>query len=91
MKRHEMFVLRLSDMIARTVSSDKSLRLLTNEAALQKAIASVVKRNFETEKEIEQEAERMMDGLEDQGQVFERHKMRPLIKEQLAKKRNFVL
>ena len=91
MKQNEMFVLRLSDMIARAVGKDKSMRLLTDEAALQRAIASLITRNFQTEKEIEQEADRMMDSLEDQGQVFERHKMRPLIKEQLAKKRNFVL
>lgn len=91
MRWNEMFSLRLSELIAKHIQLDKEIQLLVEEKSLQESIASVINKNFQEEKDLNREVEKMMDDLEDQGETFERHKMRPLIKSRLAKKRGFVL
>lgn len=91
MKWNEMFSLRLSELITKHIQSDKEMQLRTEEKSLQESICYIINKNFQEEKDLNKEVEDMMDDLEDQGETFERHKMRPLIKSRLAKKRGFVL
>lgn len=91
MKWNDMFSLRLSEIVAKHIQSDKGIKLLVEEKSLQDSITGVIDSNFQEEKDLNKEVEKLMDDLEDQGESFERHKMRPLIKSRLAKKRGFVL
>lgn len=91
MKWNEMFSLRLSELVANHIRSDKGIQRIVEGKPLQDSIFGVVNKNFQEEQDLNKEVEKMMDNLENQGEVFERHKIRPLIKSRLAKKKGFVL
>ena len=85
--------------------SDYLMKLLVNEwdksgvldnRASQEAILAeikgVVREEMDKEAELETEANRIMDDLEQKsGQAFERYKMFPMLKEKLAKKKGIIL
>ena len=91
MKWNELFSLRLSELIAKHVRADKEIQLLVEEKPLRDSVGGVIDRNFQAERDLDKEVEAMIDNLETQGHQFERYKMRPLVKSQLAKKKGFVL
>lgn len=91
MKWNRLFSLRLSEIVTQHVQKNKQLELLVEKDQLQQNITNVIEGNFKKEEELDREVEEMMDDLESQGHEFERYKMRPLVKSQLAKKKGFVL
>ena len=91
MKWNELFSLRLSELIASHIQKDKEIQLLIEEKSLRDNVVAVINRNFQEERELDKEVEAMLDNLEAQGHQFERYKMRPLVKAQLAKKKGFIL
>ncbi|MGI9548977.1 MAG: DUF507 family protein [Bdellovibrionales bacterium] len=73
------------------LESDSHLVFQQKPEDIRNHITSLIQENFQKEKELEEEVHKMMDDLENQGHSFERHKMYPELKRQLAKKRGFIV
>lgn len=59
---------------------------------LHSRAVELIKKNFEEERKLEAEVEKMLDTLEkDHGGTFQRHKMFPMLKKKLAQQKGFVL
>ena len=86
-----LIALRLSELVTQKIASDKSLSLQKPEELFRKEIELEIQKHFQEEKQILQDAQKMIEDLERQGHQFERGKMLPMIKKQLAKKRGFPL
>ena len=91
MKWNELFALRISELVLNQLKTDTSIILKEKEEVLRKRISLLVSSDFEREKQLDKEAQDMMDDLEKQGHQFERYKMFPLLKRQLAKKKGIIL
>lgn len=91
MKQNQLIALRVSELILKQLLLDSNLTLQTDQKNLRLVIEQEILKNFQTEQSIIDLAGSMMDDLESQGQKFERYKMLPLLKNQLAKKQGFVL
>ena len=83
--------LRISELVLREIQKSPGFQISGSPEALRKRIAHLIQLNFQQERDLEREAARMMDDLEQQGHSFERGKMRPLLKRRLAEKKGFVL
>ena len=86
-----LIALRLSELVAQKLASDPNLKLSQVEENLRKEIEREIQQHFLEEKQILEEVYKMMEDLEQQGHNFERGKMFPLLKKQIAKKRGFPL
>ena len=86
-----LIALRLSELVAQKVSLDKGLKPQQSEENLRKEIEREIQQHFQEEKQILQEVYQMMEHLEQQGHKFERGKMFPLLKKQIAQKKGFPL
>jgi len=91
MKWNELIGLRISELALKYILQDDRIQLKQSEETVRKRIEQKIRDNFKQEKELLQEVYQMMEDLESQGHVFERQKMFPLLKAQLAKKRGVVL
>lgn len=91
MKWNELVSLRISELILKQILQDKRIQLKQDEEHIRKKVEQKIQENFEKEKELLQEVYQMMEELENQGHKFERQKMFPLLKSQIAKKKGFVL
>lgn len=91
MKWNELIALRISELILTQILSEKTLKLKQSEEDIRKRIERKIKDNFREEQLLIQEVYQMMEDLEAQGHSFERQKMFPMLKAQLAKKKGFVL
>lgn len=91
MKWNELFSLRISELVMKQLESDSHLVFQQKPEDIRNHITSLIQENFQKEKELEEEVHKMMDDLENQGHSFERHKMYPELKRQLAKKRGFIV
>ena len=91
MKWNELISLRLSELILKQLMAEKRISLKQSEESLRKRIEGIIQANFEQERKLIQEVYQMMEDLEQGGHTFERQKMFPLLKAQLAKKKGFVL
>ena len=86
-----LIALRLSELVAQKISSSPHFKSPQPEETLRKEIESEIQQHFQEEKQILQEVYQMMENLEQQGHDFERGKMFPLLKKQIAKKKGFPL
>lgn len=91
MKWNELFSLRISEMILNQLLADERITLKQDKESVRKRLEQKVHENFEQEKKLLQEVYQVMEDLERQGHAFERQKMFPLLKAQLAKKKGFIL
>ena len=91
MKWNDLIALRISELIVKQLVLEDQISLLKPEEDIRKQIERDIKENFDQEKNLLQEVSLMMEDLEKQGHHFEREKMFPLLKAQLAKKKGFVL
>ena len=91
MKWNELMSLRISELILKQLVSDDRIKLKQNEEDVRKRMEQTIQENFKQERELIQEVYQMMEDLESQGHAFERQKMFPLLKAQLAKKKGVVL
>lgn len=91
MKWNELVGLRISELILKQLLLDERIKLRQSEESVRKRVEQKIQENFEQEKQLLQEVYQMMEDLEQKGHSFERQKMFPLLKTQLAKKKGFVL
>ena len=91
MKWNELIALRISELILKQLVSDDRVQLQKPEEDIRKQVEQNIKENFDQEKKLLAEVYDMMEDLEKQGHNFEREKMFPLLKAQMAKKKGFVL
>lgn len=91
MQWNELTALRISELVAKQILQDHRLQVLPKEEELRLQVEKTVRDNFEQETSLTEEVYQMMEDLEKQGHSFERHKMFPILKGQLAKKKGFVL
>jgi len=91
MKWNELLSVRIAELIIKQLQSSQPITLNQKPETIRDHIKMLIQDNFKKEKELEKEVYDMMDNLEAQGHSFERHKMYPELKKQLAKKRGFVL
>ena len=91
MKWNELFSLRISELILNQLNQNAQITLNKEESFLMGRISKLIEESFEEEKKIDQEVNQMLEDLENQGHTFERRKMYPMLKNQLAKKKGFVL
>ncbi len=91
MKWNELFSLRISELVLKQIQGDYNIKLHQKPESIRDRIRSLIQDNFKKEKELDEEVYKMMEDLEQQGHSFERHKMYPELKRQLAKKKGFIL
>lgn len=78
-------------MAVKFLSEDSRLQLKEGEEQVRKELEQEIQENFSQEKQLIEEAYQMMEALEQQGQSFDRQKIFPMLKKQLAKKKGIVL
>ncbi len=91
MKWNKLFSLRISELIIKQLQEDHEIKLHQEPETIRDHICALIQDNFKKEKELDEEVYKMMEDLEQQGHSFERHKMYPELKKQLAKKKGIVL
>lgn len=88
---NELRALRISEWIIKELESDKRIELKEDRDSIRKDIEQEIKKHFQAEKNLTEEVYQMMEQLEAQGHQFERQKMLPILKKQLAQKKGFPL
>lgn len=91
MKWHELFSVRISELVLNQLQKEKEITLQEKKEGLRSRIARLIAADFEREKALDREVQALMDDLERQGHSFERYKMFPLLKQKLAKKKGIIL
>ena len=91
MKWNELMALRISELVLKQLTQEDRIKLQQSEELVRKRVELKITENFEQEKELTQEVYLMMEDLEAKGHSFERQKMFPLLKAQLAKKKGLIL
>ena len=91
MNWNELSALRISELVVKRLSEDSRIHLKIEKEALRREVEKEVQENFTQEKQLIEEVYQMMETLENQGQSFDRQKIFPLLKNQLAKKKGIVL
>ena len=88
---NKLFSLRIAELSLKHLEQENSIEILQNQEAVRTLIQGEIDKDFEEEKLLDEEVLKLMDNLEKEGHSFERYKMFPLLKKQLAKKKDFVL
>ena len=88
---NELRALRISEWVIKELEADQRIQLKEEIDSLRKEIEKEIKKQFQVEKDLTEEVYQMMEELESQGHQFERQKMFPILKKQLAKKKGFPL
>ena len=91
MKWNELFSLRISELILKQLKQNSQTSLNKEEPFIMSRICQLIEGDFERERELDQEVNKILEDLEDQGEVFERRTMYPMVKKQLAKKKGIIL
>jgi len=92
MKWNELFSVRISELITKQLKqSPNKIQLLKEEAFISQQISQWINADFQREKELNREVNKMLEDFENQGHSFERRKMYPMLKKQLAKKKGIIL
>ena len=91
MKWNELFSLRISELVIKQLQADHNIKLQQDPESIRNRVHALIQDNFKKEKELDEDVYKMMEDLEKNGHSFERHKMYPELKKQLAKKRGIVL
>ncbi len=82
----------LATMIFSEWKKSSLVKMKVDEKQILERITQVIKENYAEEGELDREVQKMVDDLERQhGNSFQRHKMQQMVKQELAKKRKFVL
>ena len=88
---NELRALRISEWVLKELESDPRTQLKESSNLLREEIEKEIKKQFQIEKNLTEEVYQMMEQLESEGHQFERQKMFPLLKKQLAKKKGIPL
>jgi len=88
---NELRALRISEWLIKELESDQRVQIKNSKEALREEIEQELKKQFQVEKKLTEEVFQMMDQLESQGHQFDRQKMFPVLKKQLAKKKGIPL
>jgi len=91
MNWNELIGLRISELVTQALLQDDRIQFKKSEEDVRKRIEYKIRENFQKEKELVEEVYKMMEDLENQGHSFERQKMFPMLKAQIAKKKGIVL
>ena len=91
MNWNELSALRISELVVKRLAEDSRFQLKEEEEVVRKEAELEVQENFIQEKQLIEEVYQMMETLEQQGQSFDRQKIFPMLKSQLAKKKGIVL
>ena len=91
MNWNELKAIRISELAVKNFISSSAIQLEASEEEIRKHLELKIKEHFHREKEIENEAHRMMESLAKEGKKFDRHKLFPLLKAKLAKAKGLVL
>ena len=78
-------------MVLKQLKEDQRIQLQASEEQVRKDIELEIQKHFTQEEELMDEVYQMMEDLENQGHQFERQKMFPILKKQLAKKKGIIL
>jgi hypothetical protein len=82
---------KLVERIFATWESQGQIKLKAPRGeAIQRAIRAI-QANLDQELQIEDQARKIVENLEKKGENFDRHKMYLMVKNQLAKEKNFIL
>ena len=83
---------RLASIILKKLVEQKQMTYKESEAKVLHRAIEIIKSNFEQEKQLDREVNKMMDDLERENPgSFQRYKMFPLLKKRLAKKKGVIL
>ena len=91
MNWNELKAIRISELAVKNLLSSSAIQLEVSKEVLRKHLEIKIKENFRIEKEIEDEVLHLMETLEEEGKKFDRQKLFPMLKAQLAKKKGVVL
>ena len=91
MNWNELSALRISELIVKGLVEDSRIQLKREEEVIRKEMEREIQDNFTQEKQLIEEVYQMMETLEQQGQSFDRQKIFPMLKKQLAQKKGIVL
>ena len=91
MNWNELLGLRISELVVKKLTEDSRIQLKQEEELVRKELEQEIQENFAEEKKLIEEVYQMMETLEQQGQSFDRQKIFPMLKSQLAKKKGIVL
>ena len=91
MSKSDLVALRISELVVKSLAKDPRIQLKQEEERTRKEIEQEIQDNFRQEKQLIEEVYQMMETLESQGQSFDRQKIFPMLKGQLAKKKGIVL
>ena len=91
MNWNELSGLRISELVVKKLTEDSRIQLKQEEELVRKELEQEIQENFAEEKKLIEEVYQMMETLEQQGQSFDRQKIFPMLKSQLAKKKGIVL
>ena len=91
MNWNELSALRISELIVKGLAEDSRIQLKNEEEVIRKEMEREIQDNFTQEKQLIEEVYQMMETLEQQGQSFDRQKIFPMLKKQLAQKKGIVL
>ena len=92
MKPTDKTLQRLVNMILRDLKEQNLIQFKSNEEAASKKALEIIKADFQREKELDEEVNKMMDDLERQNPgSFQRYKMFPMLKKKLAQQKGIVL
>ena len=91
MGRSELAALRISELVVKQLLKDSRIQLKREEESVRREVELEIQENFNQERQLIEEVYQMMENLEKQGQSFDRQKIFPMLKSQLAKKKGIVL
>ena len=91
MNWNQLSALRISELVVKRLVEDSRIQLQEEEEVVRKSAEQEIQENFALEKQLIEEVYQMMETLEQQGQSFDRQKIFPMLKSQLAKKKGVVL
>jgi hypothetical protein len=92
MKLTDKQIHRLVHLVLTELESQKVLTYKAKEHEVVARACQIIRGDYQREAELDQEVNRMMDGLERQNPgEFQRYKMFPLLKKRLAKEKGIIL
>lgn len=92
MKVTDKQIKRMSDLIFQELKQQNIVEFKVDEPKVLARACQIIKSNFDAERALDDEVNKMMDQLEGQHPgEFERYKMFPLLKRKLAKEKGFIL
>ena len=92
MKVTEKQMKRMAEAILRGLKEQKVIQFKEKEDVVVERAAAMIRADYQRERELDQEVNRMMDDLERQNPgEFQRYKMFPMLKKRLAKEKGIIL